>query len=122
MDNRKDKRFTEHNNVLIRDKGHTSMTADAGGVNGHTHDISVTGAWICCKLDFPVGRVVRIAIDLEETRQVLEVDGEVIWARRNDDGRHFDFGVEFLHEIPDTILSLIRHLYGKKVGVPSMIS
>jgi hypothetical protein len=30
--------------------------------------------------------------------------------------------VQFLHNIPDTILALIRHFYGKGVGIPSLIS
>ena len=122
MDNRKDKRFEELNNVLIKDKGQSQKTAANSGVNAYTHDISVSGAWICCKRDFPIGSVVRILIELEETDKPFEVDAEVVWTRKGKNDRHFDIGVEFLHSIPDTILLLLRHFYGKKVGVPASVS
>jgi hypothetical protein len=73
-------------------------------------------------MSFPVGYVIRIAIDLGSGEPPVEVDGEVIWARESRDGKHFDIGVEFLHRIPDTILSLLKHFYGKKDAIPSSVS
>lgn len=122
MDSRRDKRFEERNSVLIEDKGQSLETASLGAINAYTHDISVAGAWICCDQSFPVGYVLKIVIALEGVEKPVEVDGEVAWSRPNPDGRHFDLGVEFLHNIPETILSLLGHLYGKKDGVPSSVS
>ena len=122
MENRKDKRFREQNDVLIKDMGEPAETAAGSRINAYTHDISVSGARICSKRDFPVGYVLRIVIDLENTDEPFCVDGEVIWIRKNKNNRDFDIGVEFLHNISDTILSLIKHFYGKKVGIPSAVS
>jgi hypothetical protein len=122
MDNRKDKRFREDNRVLIKDTGEAPGTGGSVGINAHTYDISVSGARICSKLDFPVGYVIKIVLDLERTNQSFSVDGEVIWSRRSKNGKEFDIGVEFLHSISDTILFLIKHFYGKKVGIPSQVS
>lgn len=122
MENRKDKRFTEINNVLIEEKRKVHKPAARSGINAYTHDLSVSGAWICSARDFPVGSVVRLVIDLNEKEELFEVDGEVVWTRKSENDRHFNIGVEFLHRIPDTILSLIRHFYGKKVGVPTSVS
>lgn len=122
MDSRRDKRFEEQNKVLIEDKGQALETAALGAINASTHDLSVSGAWLCCDQDFPVGYVLRIEIELEGAEKPLKVDGEVIWSRPSADGPHFDLGVEFLHNLPDTILSLLKHLYGKKGGVPSSVS
>ena len=122
MENRKDKRFGERNAVLIRDACLSQGTAVNGGINAYTHDISVSGARIRSRVDFPVGSVIRIDIDLRRTHQYLKVDGEVVWTRKSESGQRFDLGVEFEHRLPDTILSLIKHFYGKGVGIPSSVS
>jgi hypothetical protein len=122
VDNRRDKRFEERDDVLLEDKSQTAQAAAREAVKAYTHDVSVSGAWICCERDFPVGYVIRIAIDLGAGEPPVDLDGEVIWSRPNPDGRQFDIGVEFLHSIPATILTLLRHFYGKKDGLPSSVS
>jgi hypothetical protein len=122
MENRKDKRFVERDNTRIKDVGQAAKALAKRGINVHTHDISVSGARICSKKDFPVGYVIRIVIELGGADPALEVDGEVIWTRKSEDGEHFDIGVEFLHNLSDTILLLIKHFYGKAVGIPSSVS
>ena len=122
MENRKDKRFGERNAVLIREVCLSPGTAVNGGSNAFTHDISVSGARISSRVDYPVGSVIRIDIDLRRTQQSLKVDGEVVWTRKSESGNQFDLGVEFEHRLPDTILSLIKHFYGKGVGIPSSVS
>jgi len=120
MKHRKDKRFTELHSVVVRDRW-AQKSPGYRGINAQTYDLSVTGARICSGQEFPVGYVVRIAIDLEKAGEPLEVDGEVVWTRRREDVPGCEMGVEFLHNIPTTIVSLIRHFYGKKVGVPSLV-
>ncbi len=120
MQHRKDKRFAEPHRVLIRDRWAQKDPAYCG-CNAQTHDLSVSGARIRVDQEFPVGYVVRIVIDLEETGQSVEVDGEVVWTRRSEDGVRFDVGVEFLHNISNTIVALIAHFYGKKAGIPSTV-
>jgi hypothetical protein len=123
MENRKDKRFVERNTVLIKSTsdGHEALFGQ--GVNAHTHDISLSGARICTPHYFPVGSVVRIVIDLERTHQSIKVDGEVKWTRKSEeDDDLFECGVEFLHSISHTLLSLIKHLYSERNGIPSSIS
>jgi hypothetical protein len=122
MENRKDKRFGEQNNVLVKDNYLALGTGTNGGINAYTHDISVTGARIRTKLGFPVGYIIRIAIDLKRTQRSLRVDAEVIWTRKSKKGKHFDIGVQFLHSVPDTIILLIAHFYGKQAGIPSSVS
>ena len=122
MENRKDKRFLERDNMRIKDAGQATKTSPKRGINAHTHDISVTGARISSSQDFPVGYVIRIVIDFGGADPALEVDGEVVWTRKSEDGTRFDIGVEFLHNLSDTILLLIKHFYGKDVGIPSLVS
>lgn len=122
MESRKDKRFEEQNNVLIRDSFLSPVPSVGFVINAHTHDLSVSGARICSQQDFPVGYVIRIVIDLKKTRQSLNIEGEVVWVKECKGGKHFDLGVQFVHNIPDTILALLRHLYGKGVSIPASVS
>jgi hypothetical protein len=122
VDNRKDKRFDERNDVLIKD---TLLGWDPGApirINAHTYDISVSGARISCKTGFSAGTVLHIVIYFKKAGQALSVDGEVKWSRRCKGGRRSEIGVEFLHAIPETIVTLIGHFYGKEIRIPSSVS
>jgi hypothetical protein len=68
-----------------------------------------------------VGDTIRIVIELAKTCQTIQVDGEVKWMKRNDADDVYEIGVEFLHNISQTILSLIRHLYGMGNGVSASV-
>jgi hypothetical protein len=123
MDNRKDKRFVERNTVFIKSTSEAKETPRGNGINAHTHDLSLSGARICTPQYFPVGSVVRIVIELERTHQSIKVDGEVKWTKKSEEGDDlFESGVEFLHSISQTLLSLIKHLYAERNGIPSAIS
>jgi hypothetical protein len=124
MDNRKDKRFLERNTAFIKSTSEGPEPVYGYGINAHTHDLSLSGARICSPQYFPVGSVVRIVIELERTHQSIKVDGEVKWTRKSEeDADLHESGVEFLHSISQTLLSLIKHLYAEKNGgIPTAIS
>lgn len=124
MDNRKDKRFLERNTVFIKPTSEGHEPVYGYGINAHTHDISLSGARIFTPQYFPVGSVVRIVIELERTHQSIKVDGEIKWTRKGvEDDDIFESGVEFMHSISQTLLSLIKHLYAEKNGgIPTNIS
>jgi hypothetical protein len=124
MDNRKDKRFLERNTVFIKSTSEGHEPVYGNGINAHTYDISLSGARICTPQYFPVGSVVRIVIELERTHQSIKVDGEIKWTKKSDEEEDlFLSGVEFLHSISQTLLSLIKHLYAEKNGgIPTAVS
>ena len=122
MEHRKDKRFGERDRGGIRDGSRSSESLGKKTANAYTYDISLTGARIDCKKDFPVGSIVHVVIDLERSGQFLKVDGRVVWGQAGQGDEPFEIGVQFLHTIPDTILALIKHFYGKNVGIPSSVS
>ena len=124
MDNRKDKRFLERNTIFIKSTSEGREPVYGIGTNAHTHDLSLSGARICTSQYFPIGSVVRIVIELERTHQSIKVDGEIKWTKKNDENEDlFESGVEFLHSISQTLLSLIKHLYAEKNGgIPTAIS
>ena len=122
MENRKDKRFEERDRCIMREAGRPSGSAAKGAINAYTYDLSLTGARIACKKEYGCGEIVHLTIDLERTEQFLKVDGRVVWSKPGEAAKTCDIGVQFLHSIPDTILALIRHFYGKNVGIPSTVS
>ncbi len=122
MEKRREKRFQEKNEVLIRSAVNGKDASGAVGVNAITFDLSLAGARIRSDQFFDVGTIIRININLERTGQSIKVDGEVKWFRKNEEEEVYELGVEFLHSISQTLLSLIRHLYSDRAGIPSMVS
>ena len=48
----------------------------------------------------------------------IKDDGEVKWTRKSEeDDDLFESGIEFLHSISQTLLSLIKRLYAERNGV-----
>jgi hypothetical protein len=122
MEKRKEKRFIEQDDVLIKDERLALHAGSDGVVYGFTGDISLSGARIISQQVFPVGCVWRILIDLKRTDEFLRVDGKVLWVKKCKNAQRFVIGVEFLHRYPDTIRLLIKHLYGREGDVPAAVS
>jgi len=119
---RREKRFMEENKVVIRYARENKNSVDLAEVNAATHDISLGGARIQVKKFFPVDSVIRIQVSLSRSGEAIKVDGKVKWIKKNQDEDLYEIGVEFLHHISKTVLSLIRHLYGEDTGVPTSVS
>ena len=112
MNMRKEKRIEERNAVVIRSVGSPKGPYTSVGVNAYTYDLSLGGTRLFTGRPFAVGTTIRIVIELAKTCQSVQVDGEVKWVRPNEADGGYEIGVEFLHHISQTILTLIRHLYG----------
>ena len=112
MNMRKEKRIEEKNVVVIRSAGSPKGPYANVGADAYTYDLSLGGTRLFTQKPFPVGTVIRIVIELSKTCQSIQVEGEVKWVRQNEADGGYDIGVEFLHHISQTILTLIRHLYG----------
>lgn len=122
MEMRKDKRIQEHNTVFIKSAGNGCGLTAAVGSNAYTYDLSLSGTRLFTEKNFPPGTVIRIVIELARTCQTIQVDGEVKWVRKRDDDELYEMGVEFLHHISQTILTLIRHLYSVGAEIPSCVT
>jgi len=121
LNKRKEKRFSEENDVIIQYALNGKNLNNFIGINALTRDISLSGARIITKKIFPVDTVLRIQINLSRTKQVIKVDGKVKWIRESAEEDSHEMGIEFLHEITKTVLTLIRHLYTEDGGIPSKI-
>lgn len=119
---RKDKRFAETNKVMIHFALENHEAGRSKGIKAATRDISLGGARIISPKSYPVDTVMRIEIDLSKSGQILKLDGIVRWSRESQEGATYELGIEFLHKISKSVLSLIRHLYGEDQDIPSTIS
>ena len=111
MERRKDKRFSEKNKVFIKSTEEGLDNSAGLRTRAFTCDLSLGGARLISRKSYPVGTVVRIIMELARTNQVFQIDGEVKWVNKK--GKHgtYEIGVEFLHNLSHTIVSLLRHLY-----------
>ncbi|OGD14255.1 MAG: hypothetical protein A2V76_05255 [Candidatus Aminicenantes bacterium RBG_16_63_14] len=118
-ENRKDKRVAEENRVAIELPG-THSSAEPRIVNALTKDISLGGARILTDRLFEVGSSLRMTLCLSKSKQLVKVRADVRWNRMIDDGL-YEIGVEFEHGIPNGVLVLINHLYGKGQNGPTAV-
>lgn len=119
---RREKRFKEENRVVIHYTRKNKDSVEYAETNAATHDISLGGARIQVDKYFPVDSEIRIQLNLSRSKEAIKVDGRVKWIRKAQDEDFYDIGVEFLHHISKTVLSLIRHLYGEGTGVPTSVT
>jgi Tfp pilus assembly protein PilZ len=122
MNMRREKRIEERNSVVIRSaedgKGHSAKLS----ANAYTYDLSLGGTRIFTDVSLTVGTVIRIVIDLAKTAQTIQVDGKVKWVKKNEADGVYEIGVEFLHHISQTVLTLIRHLYSAEAEIPTNVT
>ncbi|MFC2165198.1 PilZ domain-containing protein [Acidobacteriota bacterium] len=119
---RREKRFKEENRVVIHYAQENKDSVEYSETNAATHDISLGGARIQVDKLFPVDSIIRIQISLSRSGEAIKVDGKVKWINKIQDEDLYEIGVEFLHHISKTVLSLIRHLYAEDTGVPTSVS
>jgi Tfp pilus assembly protein PilZ len=122
MNMRREKRIEERNSVVIKSAGDGKGPFSSLGVNAYTYDLSLGGTRLFTEKSFAVGTAVRIVIELAKTCQSVQVDGKVKWVRKNESEGVYEVGVEFLHNISQTILTLIRHLYSAGSEIPSCVT
>jgi c-di-GMP-binding flagellar brake protein YcgR len=121
LNQRKEKRFNEENDVLIQYMLKGNKSSNYLGISALTRDISLSGAKIIAKKLFPISTILRIQISLARSKQVIKVDGKIKWIKERAEKDSYEIGIEFMHEISKTVLSLIRHLYTEETGIPSKI-
>lgn len=121
MEQRKEKRFAEQDEVVIKYVSSPKEAKAAETIKATTLDISLAGARILAKRSFSPGTILRVKVDLKKSGQVLNIDAEVKWCQQKADNETFEMGVEFLHNISQTLLLLLKHLYMGRNGIPSEI-
>jgi hypothetical protein len=116
---RRDARILEENRVVIETNGtHGSEGIEA--FDAFTRDLSLGGVRVQTDRPLETGVELTLTITLSKSRQLIRIHGRVRWVKEIEPGL-FEAGIEFLHEIPGSVMSLINHLFRKAPGVPTVI-
>jgi Tfp pilus assembly protein PilZ len=119
VEKRRTKRINEENKVEIK-VVKPNRAGDFVISNALTRDLSLGGARILTNTPFQLNSKLTITLYLAKSNQQAKVDGRVVWVKSIDTGSH-EIGVEFLHEIPASVLMLINHIYGKDPSIPTRV-
>jgi hypothetical protein len=112
---RKEKRYKEENKVVI-EFSVEGLEQNAKAIFAFTQDISIGGAKILTDKRIPVGTDIKLSIDLDRSKQSIVTWANVRWSKSLYNGTLHEIGVKFRHDFPNSIISLIKHFYGK--GIP----
>jgi c-di-GMP-binding flagellar brake protein YcgR len=122
MEKRKERRFKQWNKTSIKSASGPRSFSDPAGINAYTYDISLGGAKLYADVEFPVGTAIRMHVEMVRSKESINIDGLVRWARRNEDFKVFELGIEFFHLIPKTALALMHNLYEQGTAIPTRLS
>jgi len=115
---RKEKRYKEENKVVIECTCDEKEAAPKA-IFAFTQDISIGGARILTDQNIPVGSNIKLSISLDRSKQSIVTWANVRWSNSLYEGTLFEIGVKFQHDFPKSIVSLIKHFYGK--GIPPVL-
>lgn len=116
---RRDVRMMEEDRVVIEMQG----TRGCEGIerfDAFTMDLSLGGVRVQTDRPFDEGIELTLTITLSRSRQIIKIQGRVRWIREVEPGL-FEAGIEFLHQVPGSVMSLIDHLFRKRTGVPTVV-
>ena len=117
---RREKRLTEEDRVII-EYFPENNSASRKKHYALTQDLSIGGARLLTDKYFSVGTPFYITLTLSRSRQKVKVHGKVKWIQDTSEDGLYEIGVEFLHDVSKTVLSLISHLYGQAHEVESVV-
>jgi PilZ domain len=120
IEKRKDKRIKEENRVIIEASPAGAPGRDVA-INAFTRDISLSGARIWTDMLFPLNSRLDMTLYLSRSRQVVRIRGTVKWEKECVDGL-YEIGVKFQSGIPDVLMALINHFYGKEEAIPTEVN
>ena len=121
INHRREKRFQQKHSAVIKMETGSRSVFRKKEIVAETCDLCVGGARIVTNKYFPIGSVVRMQIALEDSDKPLKIDGKVKWGKIMPENDYYEFGLEFIHEISRTIMSLLGHLYGENQKIPSTV-
>ena len=92
-----------------------SMQTSDGTISGEVKNISLGGAFICCKKPLPLGQVFRLIMIGRDNEPVIAT-AEVVWSNINvpkEKVINRGMGVRFI-KMSDKHIHLVRHIVQKK--------
>ena len=109
---RREKRIQEENKIVIEWANYKNPKRN-NAIYALTQDLSIDGTNILTDVNFPIDTIIKITLTLSRSRQIITVAAHVKWVNPVYDGDLYEVGLKFIHELPQTIAGMFKHLYGK---------
>jgi Tfp pilus assembly protein PilZ len=114
---RTEKRLKEKNDVVL-EYYENKQTHNKSTAFGLTKDVSLNGARILTHKKIEVGSEVKLILDLSKSRQNLSIWAKVMWINLVEEDVLYEIGVKFDHGISNTVINMLKHVYGKTGSNP----
>lgn len=116
---RKDERIREEKKVVIEFYPGGKDSRPQNVTYALTRDASEGGVRLLTDKYFPVGTLLKITMTLARTKQIVNVVATVKWVTNFQTSDLFEMGIEYMHEIPESVLSMMKDQNGKEAKSPS---
>jgi hypothetical protein len=116
---RRDGRVIEENRIVIEISG-AEYREGGDSIIAFTKDLSLGGAKLETDRLFDPGMELKMTMYLSRSWQVVKVRGRIKRVKEIDPGL-YEICIEFMHEIPGSIMTLISHLFRKQTNIPTVI-
>lgn len=118
-ENRKDERIREEKKVFIEFYPGGNLPRPKNVTYALTRDVSEGGVKLLTDKYFPVGTLLKITLSLSHTRQIVNVVATVRWVKNFQTSDLFEMGIKYMHEIPESVLTMMKDQNGKEANTPS---
>ncbi len=104
-----------HKHPRVDANWHVSMQTSDGTISGEVKNISLGGAFICCKKPLPPGQVFRLTI-IGPDKEPVTATAEAVWSNVNvpkEKVIHRGMGVRFI-KMTENFIHLVRQIVPRK--------
>lgn len=119
VENRIDPRFREEKKVVIEFYPGGKNLRPNNVTYALTKDVSEGGVRLLTDKYFSVGTLLKITLSLSRTRQIVNVAAKVKWVQNFHTSDLYEMGIEYMHEIPESVKTMMSDHQGKEADIPS---
>jgi hypothetical protein len=114
---RKDQRSREEKKVVIEFYPGGKDSRPKNVTYALTRDVSDGGVRLLTDKYFPIGTLLKITLSLPRSRKIANVVAEVKWVQNFQTSDLFEMGIEYMHEIPDSVKTMMSAHHGKDAEI-----
>ncbi|MGD8538921.1 MAG: PilZ domain-containing protein [Candidatus Aminicenantes bacterium] len=84
-----------------------------------TRDVSEGGLRLLSDRYFSVGTLLKITLSLSHKKPIVNVVAKVIWVQNFHTSDIYEMGIEFMHEIPESVKTMMSDRQVEDAGIPT---
>ncbi|MGD9347133.1 MAG: PilZ domain-containing protein [Candidatus Aminicenantes bacterium] len=110
---RKNQRYKEEKKVVIEFYPGEKELRPKNVTYALTRDVSEAGVRLLTDRYFSVGTLLKITLSSSRTKRIVNVVAEVKWVQNFHTSDLYEMGIEFMHEIPESVKTMMSDHRGK---------